>query len=482
MVLGGVDLTVCPGQVHALLGANGAGKSTLIKCLAGVVPFDGGTIELVGTPLEGLTPSKAFAQGIAVIHQHLSLIDVLTVVDNLFLGQEKTTGGLINRRVQRREARELLDRFQINVDLDARVGSLPMGTKQLIEIAKVWHHTDVRVLVLDEPTAPLSRSETRRLFAEVDRMRKFGARIIYTTHRLAEVFGLADEVTVLRDGQVILHDQTSAVTSGDLVASISGGLAAATRRPASRVGAPVLTCSGLQGPRFGPIDLQVRAGEIVGLYGVLGSGRSSFLETLAGHLSADSGRVLVDDTPVPAGPPARKLRAGIALVPADRHRQAMWSTRAASDNILLPSLGRLSKFGLRSFAAERRAFEETATTVDLRPKDPRVRAFELSGGNQQKLVLARWLALADDLRLLLLDEPTQGVDVGARRKIYETCQALADQGLGVLFASTDAEEVSVLADRALVVDDGSVVAEFKGAELTERNLIERAHQFTGSPT
>ena len=484
-VLQGVDLDIAPGEVHALLGANGAGKSTLIKCVSGAVTPDSGELSLDGEPLTGLSPGRAFAAGIATIHQHLSLIDVLSVSDNLFLGQELNHGGvLLDRAGQRRVARELLDRFGLDVSPRAKVGGLPMGTKQLLEIAKAWHRTGVRVLILDEPTASLSESETERLFAEVERMREDGVRIIYTTHRLGEVFRIADRVTVLRDGRIALQDNVSEVSPKRLVTVIANGGVEPTPPSvtAADLGDVRLAVRGLSGPRFGPVDLHVRAGEIVGLYGVLGSGRTSLLETLASRFRPAAGEVEVDGRPVRARTPAAALRRGVALVPSDRLPRALPSPRGAADNRPRPSPGRPATAGLRRPGRERRLFRDIGARVGLHPLAPARRGGAFSGGNQQKLVLGRWLARADDLAVLLLDEPTQGVDVGARRQIYDVCREVASHGLAVLFASSDAEEVALLAQRAIVVDRGQITTELRGADITEAALLHESHQFTGVTT
>jgi len=478
-VLRGVDLDIAPGEVHALLGPNGAGKSTLIKCLGGTVPPDGGTMTLDATRLTDLTPSRAFAQGIATIHQHLSLIDVLSVTDNVFLGQELCHGPLIDRRNQRRQTADLLNRFGLHVSPDAKVGTLPIGTKQLVEIAKAWHRTAVRVLILDEPTASLSEGETQRLFDEVTRMKEQQAHILYTTHRLGEVFRIADRVTVLRDGAATLQGRVSETRPEQLVEAISGGTAMGSTSGSPRQrGCSILKVSGLSGPRFGPLTFEVAEGEILGLYGVLGSGRSSLLETLAGRYGRPAGEVRVTDRTVRLRNPAAALDAGIALVPSDRLRQALWTSRSAADNVLLPSYRRLSKAGVRNVSKERAQFRDTARRINLQPADPRRLGSAFSGGNQQKLVLGRWLTQADRLSVLLLDEPTQGVDVGARAQIYQACRELAGQGIAIVFASSEAEEVCALADRALVLDRGQIIADLHGDDITEERLLHGAHQFS----
>lgn len=479
-VLRGVDLHAGAGQVHALLGPNGAGKSTLIKCLSGGTTPTSGEIRLDGEVLTDLSPRKAATAGVAVVHQHLSLVDTLSVTDNLFLGQEDTRFGITRRRAQRRESRALLDRFGIEVEASATVGDLPMGVKQLIEIAKAWHRSEVKLLILDEPTASLSETETNRLFEEVNRLRDAGAKIIYTTHRLPEVFEIADAVTVLRDGATVLSGDVRSVSPGELVSAISAGGAHSERRLSrSTTDQVVLEGHSLGGRNFGPVDIAVRAGEIVGLYGVLGSGRTSILETIAGRFPVSCGSLSLDGKPVRTKGPRARIEDGVMLVPADRARQALWSELDAGSNIVLPSMSQLARFGLRRVGRERREFHRLAEQVDLQPRTVSRLGGQFSGGNQQKLIIARWLGRSAELRVLLLDELTQGVDVGARRKIYETLYALAAEGVAVLFASTDASEVALVADRALVIDRGTVHCELSDDDLTEENLIRQTHQFVG---
>lgn len=477
-VLRDIALEVKPGEVHALLGPNGAGKSTLIKCIGGIQRFDEGDVTLDGQPLDAADPNEAFQAGIATIHQHLSLIDSLSVSDNIFLGQELTTGPLVNRRAQRKATQELLDQFGIPAKPSMQVGLLPVGVKQLIEIAKAWHRTSIRVLILDEPTSALTEDETLRLFAEIERIKAAGARIIYTTHRLGEIYRIADKVTVIRDGGVELSGPLAEIEPRQIVAAIAGRELADTAQRtdhAAADGQTMLAVQGLAGPRFGPIDLDVRAGEIVGLYGVLGSGRSSFMETIVNGFRTEQGSVTVQGKTVPRSTPAAAIQSGLALVPSDRGRQALWGSLSALDNMIMPSYGALAAAGFRAGGREKRAFARTAARLELQPPDAARNGADFSGGNQQKIILGRWLQ-SDSLRVLLLDEPTQGVDVGARQKIYETCRALAADGVAILFASSDADEVVALADRVAVFDNGAVVAEYTGSEITEDVLLSAAHE------
>lgn len=485
--LDGVDLTVPAGQVHALLGHNGAGKSTLIKCLGGAFPPDAGTIEVGGVPHARLSPRESIAAGVAIIFQTLSVVDSLTVAENIFLGQEWTRYGRIDRRAQEKVAAELLDRVAASCSPRDRVGELPMGQKQLVEIAKALSRS-ASVLVLDEPTAALSGTESDALATRVEDLRAQGLAIVYVTHLLAEVERLADAVTVLRDGRVTHHTATGSHHRRDLVTAITGGR---TAGPATAAGGGAdvavpgrrgparptrLTVRGLHGPGFGPVDLTVAEGEIVGLYGLIGSGRTRVLETLFGRRRASGGSVRVGERAVSASRPADALAAGLALVPADRRAQGLFAGLSAQDNVLLPSVRMLARRGVRALGAERRVFGSLAGSVGLRPARPGLPASAFSGGNQQKLLLGRWINEARAVDVLLLDEPTQGVDVGARQEIYDVVSSLAGRrGTAVLFASSDPEEAAGLAHRCLVVDRGRIIAELSGADLTEEALLAAVH-------
>lgn len=476
--LDGVDLTVPMGQVHALLGHNGAGKSTLIKCLGGAHPPDTGTIEVGGTSYTRLSPRTAIDAGVAIIFQTLSVVDALTVTENIFLGQEWTRYGRIDRRAQEEVAAGLLQRVAASCSPRDRVGELTMGQRQLVEIAKALSRS-AAVLVLDEPTAALSTAESDALAERVEDLRTQGLAIVYVTHLLSEVERLADAVTVLRDGRVTHHSVGSGQTRRELVEAIAGRAAdssGASRAPRSAARRPRLTVAGLHGPGFGPVSLVVGEGERVGLFGLIGSGRTRILESLYGGRRAAGGTVRVGDRTVTPARPAQALAAGIALVPADRRRQGLFPVLSAQDNVVLPSVRPLARAGLRALGAERRVFGALAEAVGLRPARPRLPAAAFSGGNQQKLVLGRWINDARHVDVLLLDEPTQGVDVGAREEIYQVVSALAaDRGTAVLFASSDPEEVVTLADRCLIVAGGRIVGELAGTDLTEEALLSAVH-------
>jgi ribose transport system ATP-binding protein len=477
--LSSVDFEVDAGEVHALLGPNGAGKSTLIRCLSGAVQPDAGAIVIEDKVYTELSPKQAIEAGVAVIYQNTSLIPSLTVTENVFLGEELTRWGFVRRGTQRKEAAALLHTLLGSAEIDpgGQVGSLPLATRQLVEVAKALSRANVKLLILDEPTAALTESEAHVIFDRLRRLRSQGLHIIYITHRLQEVFEIADRVTVLRDGKVVLAGQSVAtLDAAAVVTAIAGARVAHPPRDEVRAGKPVLTLEGLSGTRFGPVDLEVGAGEVVGLFGALGSGRSELLETIFGARAPNAGRILVNGHPIDPRKPAAAIAEGIALVPADRLRQALLGELDATDNVLLPSYLPLALLGFRRLAAERRRFASAAAETSFPTALAHRRGRQLSGGTQQKLIVGRWLRSARPVHVLMMDEPTQGVDVGTRSELYRIILDSARRdGRAVLFASSDHEEVVALADRAVVMKAGRVVTEFQRSRLTENNLIQAAH-------
>jgi ribose transport system ATP-binding protein len=477
--LAGVDFEVQAGEVHALLGPNGAGKSTLIRCLSGAVAPDTGEIAIGDDIYTELTPKQAMEAGVAVIYQNMSLIPSLTVTENIFLGVELTRWGLVRQAAERQRVDALLrDLFgSANIDPDAKVSSLPFASRQLVEVAKALSRGHVKLLILDEPTAALTESEAQVIFHHLRKLREHGLHIIYITHRLAEVFEIADRVTVLRDGKVTLAGQrVASLLETDIVTAIAGEPVAHPERRSVAAAESVLVAKNLAGTRFGPIDLEVAGGEVVGLFGALGSGRTELLETIYGSRRATGGQIFVNGREVDPRKPAAALAEGIALVPADRLRQALFGNLNAADNILLPSFARLARFGFRRRRPERLLFASAAAETSFPTALANRRGAQLSGGTQQKLVVGRWLRHARPVSVLLMDEPTQGVDVGTRTELYKIIlRSARQQGRAVLFASSDHEEVVALADRAIVMKAGKAVAAFTRDALTEDNLIHAAH-------
>ena len=479
-VLIGVDLTVQSGTVHAVLGANGAGKSTLMKCVSGAVAADGGRITIGDVSPPYLTPSLSRSLGIAVVYQHLSLIATLTVSENLFLGVEEHSLGIVRKRHQQGMAESVLQRLGVSIDPRAKAEELRPDERQMLEIAKAVLSRP-RVLVLDEPTAALTHAETARLFEVVTELKKEDMGIIFISHRLQEVFEVADEVTVLRDGNVVLSGLVKDTTEEDLVHAMVGTatteLRSTTPDDEDLNRTPVLRVAELRSPEFGPLSLDVHAGEVVGLYGLTGSGRSELLATLAGALPFLSGGYEVDGAGKRYRYPRRAMADGVCLVPSDRLEKSLFPSMTSADNVLLPRLADLSRFILRHRAQEQRVFDSVTTMLGVKPSTPDILAARLSGGNQQKLILGRWLSLPSNLRLLLLDEPTEGVDVGARTDLYQNLQESREEyGFGILWSSSDTEELVKVSHRVLIMAAGMIVAELQGTDMEEHAILALAHQ------
>jgi len=474
--LAGVDLTLHAGQVHALLGENGAGKSTLVRCLTGNAAPTSGQILVAGTARELSTPRAALDQGVSAVYQELTVLPAMSVADNVMLGQERTSRGLLRRRHQREVTREALARVGL-ADLDPRTpaGSLSLANQQLVEIARALVRNP-RVLILDEPSAVLSSDKLAALHAVVKELAHDGHAILYITHLLEEVAALADRVTVLRDGATVSSgpaedypvDRIVTEMVGREVESLLGGGAA-------EQGPVLLSCTGLL-PQVrtrpaAPLDLDVRAGEIVGLAGLVGSGRSRLLRTLAGAHPRAAGQIQVAGRAV--GTTVRAaVGAGIVLVPEERKTDGLVLDMTLGANITLTTLSEVSRWGAVSGRAEADAYQEAVERLRIRATGAGQGVGQLSGGNQQKAVIAKWLRR--DPQVLVMDEPTRGVDVGAKAEIYRIVRELAAEGRAIIFASSELPEVLGLADRVLVCRGGSVVGELTGERRTEADVMRLA--------
>ncbi len=485
--LDGVDLEVRPGEVHCLLGQNGAGKSTLIKVLAGVHQPDGGEITWEGATVALKSPIAAMRLGIATIYQELDLVEGLSVAENIFLGHEPTTAGFVVRGKQARAAATaLLERLgHREIDSGRLVGSLSAAQQQIVSMARALSH-DVRLIVMDEPSAALDPDEVDNLFRIVAGLTADGVAVVYISHRLEEIRRIGDRVTVLKDGRAVAVGLPAKSTpTRDVVALMTGRDVAYVfpERPADggapSVADPVLRVEGLarQG-EFESLDLDIRPGEIVGLAGLVGSGRSEVLETIYGARKPTSGRVLVDGRPLRPGSVRAAVGAGIGLAPEERKAQGLLMLESVTRNVSVSTLSRFSRGGWLDRTAEREAARAATRELSLRPDNPDAPVRTLSGGNQQKAVLARWLLRG--CRVLLLDEPTRGVDVGARAELYAVIRKLADEGLAVLLVSSEVPEVLGLADRVLVLREGRVVHTAPARELDEHRVLDLVME--GSPT
>ncbi|WP_055549019.1 sugar ABC transporter ATP-binding protein [Streptomyces sp. NBRC 110028] len=482
--LDGVDLDVQAGEVHCLLGQNGAGKSTLIKVLAGAHQPDGGEIVWQGAPVVLKSPVAAMRLGIATIYQELDLVEGLSVAENIFLGHEPATAGFVRSRAARATAAELLARLG-HPEIDPRwlVGELSAAAQQIVSMARALSH-DVRLIVMDEPSAALDPDEVDNLFRIVGDLTAGGVAVVYISHRLEEIRRIGDRVTVLKDGRAAARGLPARTTpTRDIVALMTGRDVeyAFPRRatpPPGAAGKPLLRLEGLaRAGEFEPVDLDLAPGEIVGLAGLVGSGRSEILETVYGARRPTAGRVLVDGRPLRPGSVTAAVRAGLGLAPEERKAQALLMLESVTRNVSVSSLARFSRAGWLDRGAERDAARRGVRDLSLHPDDPERPVRTLSGGNQQKAVLARWLLRG--CRVLLLDEPTRGVDVGARAELYAVIRRLADDGMAVLLVSSELPEVLGLADRVLVLREGRVVHTAPAGELDEHRVLDLVME--GSP-
>ncbi|MCX5104627.1 sugar ABC transporter ATP-binding protein [Streptomyces sp. NPDC087769] len=485
--LDGVDLEVQAGEVHCLLGQNGAGKSTLIKVLAGAHQPDDGEITWRGEPVALKSPIAAMRLGIATIYQELDLVEGLSVAENVFLGHEPTTARFVVRtREGRTAAAALLKRLgHPEIDPARPVGELSAAQQQIVSMARALSH-DVRLIVMDEPSAALDPDEVDNLFRTVDSLTADGVAVVYISHRLEEIRRIGDRVTVLKDGRAVAVGLPAESTpTRDIVAMMTGRnveyvFPPRTTDRAGTAGAqPVLKVEGLaRKGEFAPVDLELRPGEIVGLAGLVGSGRSEILETVYGARKPSAGRVTVAGKPLRPGSVRAAVAAGIGLAPEERKAQALLMLESVTRNVSVSSMSRFARAGWIDRGAERRAAREATRELSLRPDNPDTPVRTLSGGNQQKAVLARWLLRG--CRVLLLDEPTRGVDVGARAELYAVIRRLADEGLAVLLVSSEVPEVLGLADRVLVLREGRVVHTADARELDEHRVLDLVME--GSPT
>jgi ABC-type sugar transport system ATPase subunit len=470
-----VALEVGPGEIVAVLGHNGSGKSTLVKILAGVYQADpGSTVEVRSADGE-LASGSAAREELHFIHQDLGLADILSTVENLGVGKSSRRRGLapIRGKAERRHAQQLIARFGARFDVTTPVGKLSPGQRAIVAIARAmddWSRTD-NVLVLDEPTTALHGNEVEVLFEAVRRAAASGAGIVFISHRLDEVLALADRVIVLRDGRVVAEEATSRLDNNKMVQLIVGravaGLSVADDESA---GEPVMTVSGIGGEELSDFSLTLRASEIVGVGGILGSGREQVGPMLFGSQHRQGGRVEVGGDELRPDDTAAAIESGIAYVPADRRRGGAIMEMNVRENLTLPAMRPLRRsFGRLDGRAERMQTRWWMNEVGLRPPNPEQPLKLFSGGNQQKIVIAKWLRIRP--RVLLLDEPTQGVDVGAKAAIYELILAAKRDGAGVLLCSSDTKELVQLCDRVLVLKDGRVVSEVPRESLTEARLV-----------
>ena len=455
--LDGVSLELYSSEIHALVGENGAGKSTLVKILAGVYQPDAGHLRLHGVPIQLQGPAHARELGIAVIHQEPRLFPDLSVAENVFIGhQPRTRLGALDWSRMQRDAARLFQELDVSIPPDSPVRGLSMADQQLVEIAKALS-VDARILIMDEPTASLSLHEVERLFSIVRPLRDRGLAVLFVSHRLEEVFALCERATVLRDGRHVVTAPTRELAPGDLIRHMVG-------RDVSLFPKAETTAGDVR-----DISFEVRAGEIVGMAGLVGAGRTEVARVLFGIDRADGGRVRLGGREVSFATPADALRAGVAYVPEDRHQEGLVLDFPIASNVTLPILPRLFPRFFVERTAERRLAQEYASQLRVRMTNVEQLVAALSGGNQQKVVIAKWLATRP--RVLILDEPTRGIDIGAKVEVHRIVSELAAAGLCIILISSDLPEVLAMSDRVLVMHEGRLTAELSHAEATEERVM-----------
>jgi len=473
--LSGIDLTIEPGTIHALVGENGAGKSTLGKIIAGVHRQDEGEIRMDGERVDHRSPRAALRRGVAVITQEGALVPHRSVLENVFLGIESAAAGFVKRRSIRRRYANLLEEVQIDLPGGAHVGSLSLSDRKKVEVLRAVAR-GAQVVVMDEPTAASTTEEAEQLFRIVRLLHERGTTVIYVSHFLAEVLNLSDTVTVLRDGKVVRTSASADESPDGLVSAMLGRTIELTfpeKSPSSPDAPVMLSVRNLRRPpAVDDVSFEIRAGEILGLAGLIGSGRSELARAVFGADRREQGDVQLLGEALRLRRPRDAISGGLVLLPEDRKQQGLLMKRSVADNITLPYLPALSRLGFVSERRSRRSARSLMERVDVRASGSRARVSTLSGGNQQKVLFARWLFRPP--RVFIADEPTRGVDVGAKRAIYELIRDLAADGAAVLLISSEYEEVLGLAHRVLVMREGRFVAELAGDTMNEDALLHAA--------
>jgi len=477
IALHNVSLSVEPGEVMALVGENGAGKSTLLKILAGATRADEGIIEIAGQLVQIHSPRDSQAHGIAVIYQELNLANDLSVAENIYVGREpKTRFGTVDFVAMKRGAGRLLASLGIQVSPDEIVGNLNIALRQMVEIAKALL-VHARLIVMDEPTSSLTEEEVETLLALVRQLRTTGVSVIYVSHRMREIFEIADRITVMRDGSVIGVCDAHTTSPNDIVQMMVGrelqDLYGVRTVPVDQTATPTLEVRKLSsGPLLHDVSFSVRPGEIVALAGLIGAGRSDAALTIFGAVKRRGGEILIDGKPLALRTPSEAMDAGIGFVPEDRKSMGLFLGLPVRENMSSASLPKVSRFWVISRRRDAELARTYAQQLGLRESAVEVAADTLSGGNQQKVVLARWLARRP--KLLILDEPTRGVDVGAKAEIYQLIRRIAAKGVAVLVISSELTEVLGIADRVLVMREGHGVGELDAADATEKRVMAMA--------
>ena len=466
----GVDLDLRAGEVHAVVGENGAGKSTLMKIVAGVYRSDSGSIRLGGVPILNESPRQALERGISMIHQELNLAPNLSVAENVFLGRAPTRGGLIDWRRLYADVEALADRLGIDLDVRARVDELSVARQQMVEIAKALS-LDARVIIMDEPTSALTERETEALFDIIARLKSNGVAVVYISHRLDEIFRVADRVTVLRDGRLVGTLPIAQATQPQLIGMMVGRvLTTLFPKESVEIGDPFLEVRHLR--RKGALEdisFVLRRREILGLAGLVGAGRTELVRVLFGADPLDGGEILLEGRPVRIRRPRDAIRLGMGFVTEDRKLQGLVLGMNVRENETLASLAQVSKLGFLNLGRERTLAARLVEQLGVRTPSVEQEVANLSGGNQQKVVIAKWLATR--ARILILDEPTRGIDVGAKAEVHALMSRLASQGVSILMISSELPEILGMSDRILVMRQGRLSGEFTRDQASQEAIL-----------
>jgi ribose transport system ATP-binding protein len=473
-VLHGVSLTVQPGEVHALLGENGAGKSTLLNILSGVLSKDSGTIEIDGKPAHITSPRSATEAGIAMIHQELQQVPELTVAQNIYLGGalRRAGGLLVDRAAQEGEAKRLLAPLDPNIDVTAPIRGMRVAQRQLVEIAKALR-AKARIIAMDEPTSSLTPSEFEKLVVVIGRLTAQGVSVIYVSHKMDEVFRLCQNATILRDGRLVAQVPIPQTPVAQVIETMVGRELAHITHHSHATDRVMMRVAGLsRGRAVQDASFDLHAGEVVGIAGLVGAGRTELLRLISGVDRADSGSVEVDGKVLPQSGPRARIKAGLGLVPEERKRDGIIRHRPITINVGLPAMHKFTRAGMIRKGKLKARSEELMKEVILRPFDVTKPIGSFSGGNQQKAIIGRWLAA--DTKIYLFDEPTRGIDVGAKAEIYELIEKLAREGRAIIVVSSELPEVIRVSDRVLVMREGRISATLSGPEITEANIARNA--------
>lgn len=468
-----VSIDFFPGEVHAIVGENGAGKSTLMKIIAGVHKPDMGKMVFKGKDVHWKHPSEAIEEGIVTIFQELSVIDNLSVSENLFLGSEPRKGPFLNYGKLYRFAKEFLKEFDLDINPNDKLKKFTIGIQQMIEIARATYKRS-KVLIMDEPTSSLTKNEVAKLFEVIRNLKQKGVSIIFVSHRLEEIFEIADKVSILRDGKLVQTNDISVLTRDKIVEMMVGRkIENFYVKKEHEIGKPILKVKNLSGEGFENVSFEVYEGEILGFYGLIGAGRSEIMETIIGLRKKKSGKIYINSKEATISSPLDAMRLGIGMVPEDRKRKGLILIHSVKDNIALPSLDKLKK--LRLFVNEKAEKDLTKWAINsfnIKTPSPLRKVKYLSGGNQQKVVVAKWIALRP--KILILDEPTRGIDVGAKAEIYELMSELAQQGMAIIMISSELPEVLQISDRIAVMAYGYLTGILNAEEASQEKVMKLA--------